>query len=48
MKEVQLPSLEVTVRAYPLTFQEGAYFPTAGETVSYPDITKGKVGGSRA
>ncbi|KAF8655955.1 hypothetical protein AX16_002861 [Volvariella volvacea WC 439] len=46
---VELPSLEVVVQATPLTFpvpSEGA-IPSAGEPVSYPEVTRGRSGGSR-
>lgn len=43
----QLPSLEITVAATPLTLEPGAQFPTPGETRFYPDVTAGRPGGAR-
>ncbi|VDC02339.1 unnamed protein product [Peniophora sp. CBMAI 1063] len=43
----QLPSLEITVAATPLTLEAGAQFPTPGETHFYPEITAGRPGGAR-
>ncbi|KAI0647845.1 photo-regulated tyrosinase [Trametes meyenii] len=42
-----VPSLEVTVLATPLTLAPGEPFPVAGETVYHHDITRGRRGGSR-
>ncbi|KAK0500429.1 hypothetical protein EDD18DRAFT_827912 [Armillaria luteobubalina] len=44
----KVTSLEVTVLATPLTLEPGAVFPTPGETQFYPNITAGRIGGSRS
>ncbi|KAH9950601.1 tyrosinase [Amylocystis lapponica] len=41
----ELPSLEIIVKATPLSQRSGDMFPTAGTPVSYPEITRGRRGG---
>ncbi|KAI0043594.1 tyrosinase [Auriscalpium vulgare] len=44
----ELPSLEVTVSATPVSVEPGADFPTYGEPTYHNHITHGREGGSRA
>lgn len=41
-----MPSLEITAVATPLTLSPGAHFPVPGEIHHYHDITLGRLGGS--
>ncbi|KAI0712435.1 hypothetical protein C8Q76DRAFT_485863 [Earliella scabrosa] len=41
-----VPSLEVTVVAVPLTFPPDAAFPVPGQPVYHPDVTSGRPGGA--
>ncbi|KAH9484711.1 Tyrosinase [Psilocybe cubensis] len=43
----KFPSLEVTVLCTPLTFSSGAEYPSEGKPKIYPDVTHGRIGGSR-
>ena len=43
----EMPSLEITVVATPLSYTDGDSFPRSGRPVDMPFITDGKEGGSK-